>query len=195
MGPGARLLFLEFSPVGAGERAKGALTNKRMDRMEQSERIQKLIEPAIGEMGFDIVRVRITGQKKLSMQVMVEHQDGRGMTVDDCAAISRAISALLDVEDPIESAFTLEVSSPGIDRPLVRVGDFQRFQGFHAKIETTRPFDGRRRFKGVLLGVDGDTVRMMVDGEEVDFPHPDIHKAKLILTDDLIAAAEESKRL
>lgn len=163
--------------------------------MELPERIQHLIEPAIGEMGFDIVRVRISGKRKLSMQVMVEHQDGQGMTVDDCAAVSRAISALLDVEDPIKDPYTLEVSSPGIDRPLVRVGDFQRFQGFQAKIETTRPVDGRRRFKGVLLGVDGDTVRMMVDGEEVDFHHPDIHKAKLILTDDLIAAAEESKRL
>ena len=163
--------------------------------MELSEHIQHLIEPAIGEMGFNIVRVRISGKKKLSMQVMVEQQDGQGMMVDDCAAVSRAISALLDVEDPIDAPYTLEVSSPGIDRPLVRVGDFQRFQGFQAKIETTLPFDGRRRFKGVLLGVDGDTVRMMVDGEEVDFPHPDIHKAKLILTDDLITAAEESKRL
>ncbi len=175
--------------------AKEALIKERINRMELPERIQHLIEPAIGEMGFNIVRVQISGKKKLSMQVMVEHQDGQGMTVDDCAAVSRAISALLDVEDPIEGAFTLEVSSPGIDRPLVRVGDFQRFQGFQAKIETTRPFDGRRRFKGVLLGVDGDTVRMMVDGEEVDFHHPDIHKAKLILTDDLIAAVEESKRL
>ena len=163
--------------------------------MELSEHIQHLIEPAIGEMGFNIVRVRISGKKKLSMQVMVEYQDGQGMTVDDCAAVSRAISALLDVEDPIDAPYTLEVSSPGIDRPLVRVGDFERFQGFQAKIETTLPFDGRRRFKGVLLGVDGDTVRMMVDGEEVDFFHPDIHKAKLILTDDLITAAEESKRL
>ena len=163
--------------------------------MELSEHIQHLIEPAIGEMGFNIVQVRISGKKKLSMQVMVERQDGQGMTVDDCAAVSRAISALLDVEDPIDAPYTLEVSSPGIDRPLVRVGDFQRFQGFQAKIETTRPFDGRRRFKGVLLGVDGDTVRMMVDGKEVDFSHPDIHKAKLILTDDLITAAEGSKGL
>ena len=163
--------------------------------MELAEHIQHLIEPAISEMGFNIVRVRISGKKKLSMQVMVEHQDGQGMTVDDCAAVSRAISALLDVEDPIDAPYTLEVSSPGIDRPLVRLGDFQRFQGFQAKIETTRPFDGRRRFKGVLLGVDGDTVRMMVDGKEVDFSHPDIHKAKLILTDDLITAWEESKRL
>ena len=195
MGPGARLLFLEFSPLGAGESAKGAFIKKRIYRMELSEHIQHLIEPAIGEMGFNIVRVRISGKKRLSMQVMVEHQDGQGMTVDDCAAVSRAISALLDVEDPIDAPYTLEVSSPGIDRPLVRVGDFQRFQGFQAKIETTRPFDGRRCFKGVLLGVDGDTVRMMVDGEEVDFSHPDIHKAKLILTDDLITAAEESNRL
>lgn len=163
--------------------------------MELSERVQHLIEPAIGEMGFDIVRVQISGQKKLSMQVMVEHKDGQGMTVDDCAAVSRAISALLDVEDPVKDAYTLEISSPGIDRPLVRVGDFQRFEGFQAKIETARPLDGRRRFKGVLLGVDGDTVRMMVDGEEVGFYHPDIYRAKLILTDDLIAAVEENKRL
>ena len=194
-GPGGPPFVFGISPLGAGESAKGAFIKKRIYRMELSEHIQHLIEPAIGEMGFNIVRVRISGKKKLSMQVMVEHQDGQGMMVDDCAAVSRAISALLDVEDPIDAPYTLEVSSPGIDRPLVRVGDFQRFQGFQAKIETTRPFDGRRRFKGVLLGVDGDTVRMMVDGEEVDFSHPDIHKAKLILTDDLITAAEESKGL
>ena len=194
-GPGGPPFIFGIPPLGAGESAKGAFIKKRIYRMELSEHIQHLIEPAIGEMGFNIVRVRIFGKKKLSIQVMVEHQDGQGMTVDDCAAVSRAISALLDVEDPIDAPYTLEVSSPGIDRPLVRVGDFQRFQGFQAKIETTRPFDGRRRFKGVLLGVDGDTVRMMVDGEEVDFSHPDIHKAKLILTDDLITAAEESKRL
>ena len=192
-GPGGPPFIFGISPPwcrGKRQRgAKGAFIKKRIYRMELSEHTQHLIEPAIGKMGFNIVRVRI------SMQVMVEHQDGQGMTVDDCAAVSRAISALLDVEDPIDAPYTLEVSSPGIDRPLVRVGDFQRFQGFQAKIETTRPFDGRRRFKGVLLGVDGDTVRMMVDGEEVDFSHPDIHKAKLILTDDLITAAEESKRL
>ena len=192
---GPAFYFWNYPPLGAGESAKRAFIKKRIYRMELSEHIQHLIEPAIGEMGFNIVRVRISGKKKLSMQVMVEHQDGQGMTVDDCAAVSRAISALLDVEDPIDAPYTLEVSSPGIDRPLVRVGDFQRFKGFQVKIETTRPFDGRRRFKGVLLGVDGDTVRMMVDGEEVDFSHPDIHKAKLILTDDLITAAEESKGL
>ncbi|MGH6660410.1 MAG: ribosome maturation factor RimP, partial [Rhodospirillales bacterium] len=97
--------------------------------------------------------------------------------------------------DPIKSAYTLEVSSPGIDRPLVRIGDFQRFRGFQARIETNRPIDGRRRFKGRLLGVEGDRVRIEVEGGEVTLPHPDIQRAKLMLTDDLIAASEENKGL
>ncbi|MBI1985094.1 MAG: ribosome maturation factor RimP, partial [Rhodospirillales bacterium] len=126
---------------------------------------------------------------------MVEHKNGRAITVDDCAQVSRAISAILDVEDPIKSAYTLEVSSPGIDRPLVRIGDFQRFRGFQARIETNRPIDGRRRFKGRLLGVEGNRVRIEVEGGEVTLPHPDIQRAKLVLTDDLIAASEENKGL
>ena len=163
--------------------------------MDLASRIQKLIEPTVGDLGFEIVRVRISGKKQLSMQVMVEQKDGQGMTVDDCATISRAISALLDVEDPVKGAYTLEVSSPGIDRPLVRMGDFDRFQGFQAKIETNRSFNGRRRFKGRLLGVEGETVRIMIDGQEMKLPHPDIQRAKLVLTDDLIAASEENKGL
>lgn len=181
--------------VGAGF---GAETLKRRflamtQGMELSNRIQRLIEPTIGEMGFEIVRVQVSGKKQLSMQIMVEHKDGQGMTADDCADVSRAVSAVLEVEDPIEGAYTLEVSSPGIDRPLIRIADFKRFQGFQAKIETNRPLKGRRRFKGQLLGVEGDTVRILVDGHEVDLAHPDIHRAKLLLTDELIAAAEENK--
>lgn len=163
--------------------------------MDLASRIQKLIEPMVGELGFEVVRVRVSGKKKLSMQVMVEHKDGQGMTVDDCATISRAISALLDVEDPVKDTYTLEVSSPGIDRPLVRMGDFDRFQGFRAMIETNRPFNGRRRFQGRLLGIEGESVRIMIDGQEMKLPHPDIHRAKLVLTDDLIAASEENKGL
>jgi ribosome maturation factor RimP len=161
--------------------------------MELSNDIQRLIEPVVGDLGFEIVRVQVSGQKKLLVQVMVEHKDGKNITVDDCATVSRAISALLDVEDPIKGAYTIEVSSPGIDRPLVRIGDFERFRGFQAKIETNRPLDGRRRFKGQLLGVDGDTVKILVEGQEMGFSHPDIHRAKLLLTDDLIAAAEGNK--
>ncbi len=163
--------------------------------MDLASRIQKLIEPTVGDLGFEIVRVRISGKKQLSMQVMVEQKDGQGMTVDDCATISRAISALLDVEDPVKGAYTLEVSSPGIDRPLVRMGDFDRFQGLQAMIETNRPFNGRRRFQGRLLGIEGESVRIMIDGQEMKLPHPDIQRAKLVLTDDLIAASEENKGL
>jgi ribosome maturation factor RimP len=157
-----------------------------------SERIQTLIEPAVDELGFDIVRVQIMGSDHVVLQIMAEPKDGKGMTAENCATISRAVSVILEVDDPISKAYTLEVSSPGLDRPLVRIGDFDRFKGFEAKIELSRPLDGRRRFRGQLLGVDGDTVRILVDGVEVDLPHPDIHKAKLLMTDELIAASEEN---
>ena len=159
--------------------------------MDLSLRVQQLIELSVGDLGFDIVRVQITGKEKLLVQVMIEHKDGQGMAVDDCATVSRAVSALLEVEDSIKVSYTLEVSSPGLDRPLVRIGDFERFQGLQAKIEVNRPLDGRRRFKGRLLGVEGDNVKILVDGVEVDLPHPDIRRAKLLMTDDLIAAAKE----
>ncbi len=160
--------------------------------MDLSSRIQDLIEPSVDELGFDVVRVQMSGKDTVSMQIMVERKDGQGMTVDDCASVSRAISTILEVDDPIKGAYTLEVSSPGIDRPLVRIRDFERFLGFQAKIEINQPLDGRRRFKGELLGVKDDVVRILVDGVEVNLPHPDIHKAKLLMTDDLIAAAEEN---
>ncbi len=161
--------------------------------MDLSSRIQDLIEPSVDELGFDVVRVQMSGKDNtVSMQIMVERKDGQGMTVDDCASVSRAISTLLEVDDPIKGAYTLEVSSPGIDRPLVRIRDFERFLGFQAKIEINQPLDGRRRFKGELLGVKDDVVRILVEGVEVNLPHPDIHKAKLLMTDDLIAAAEEN---
>tara|TARA_B100001971_G_scaffold165936_1_gene156692 strand:- start:277 stop:771 length:495 start_codon:yes stop_codon:yes gene_type:complete len=162
------------------------------DLMDLSSRIQDLIEPSVDELGFDVVRVQMSGKDTVSMQIMVERKDGQGMTVDDCASVSRAISTILEVDDPIKGAYTLEVSSPGIDRPLVRIRDFERFLGFQAKIEINQPLDGRRRFKGELLGVKDDVVRILVDGVEVNLPHPDIHKAKLLMTDDLIAAAEEN---
>jgi len=164
--------------------------------MDLSERIQNLIEPNVEDLGFEIVRVQIMGRDQVVLQIMVEPKDGaggnQGMTADNCATISRAVSALLEVDDPISSAYTLEVSSPGLDRPLVRLKDFDRFQGLEAKIEINRPRDGQRRFRGRLLGVDGDTVRILVDGVEVDLSHPDIHKAKLLMTDELIAASKDN---
>lgn len=159
--------------------------------MDLPGRIEELITPTVEGMGFSVVRVQLSGQQRLRLQVMAERHDGQAMLVDDCAALSRAISAVLDVEDPVPGAYTLEVSSPGIDRPLVRLDDFERFAGYEARVETARPIDGRRRFKGRLLGVTGDMVCLRIEGVAVELPYLDIRRAKLILTDELLAAAEK----
>ncbi len=161
--------------------------------MDLPARIERLIVPTVEAMGYEIVRVQLTGKESPVLQVMAERQDGKTMVVDDCAAISRALSAVLDVEDPVSEAYTLEVSSPGIDRPLVRLKDYERFSGFDVRIETARPIEGRKRFKGRLLGVDGDTVRVEMEKGPVDLPYGDIRRAKLIMTDELLAAAKESQ--
>lgn len=161
--------------------------------MDLPARVERLIVPTIEAMGYGIVRVQLTGKESPVLQVMAERSDGKAMVVDDCAAISRAISAILDVEDPVSDAYTLEVSSPGIDRPLVRLGDYERFSGFDVRIETDRPIEGRKKFKGRLLGVDGDTVRVEVEKGPVSLPYGDIRRAKLIMTDELLVAAKESQ--
>lgn len=166
--------------------------------MDKTQLIARLIGPSLDAMGYEVVRVMLSGQRHMKLQVMVERSDRGGMTVEDCAEVSRAVSALLDVEDPIRGAYTLEVSSPGIDRPLTRLGDFDRFCGHVARVETVLPIDGRRRFKGRLMGVDGDRVRLALtdetgetadEGDEVILPFAAIQKAKLVLTDELIAAS------
>lgn len=155
-----------------------------------NERIAALIEPSLTAMGYDLVRIQLSGGRRQTLQIMAERADRRPMIVDDCADISKAVSALLDVEDPISDAYSLEVSSPGIDRPLIKVEDFDRFAGFDAKLELKAPIDGRRRFQGRLLGCDGRTVRLAQDDDEVRLDHQDIAKAKLVLTDELMAAAQ-----
>ena len=152
-------------------------------------RIEELIGPTVEDLGFSVVRVRMLGQQRARLQVMIEPFDGRPMDVEDCAEVSRAVSAVLDVEDAISGSYTLEVSSPGIDRPLVRLADYTRFAGFEAKVETGAPIIGRRRFTGRLQGTDGDTVRLHTEGGDVELPFAEIIKAKLILTDELIAAS------
>lgn len=150
------------------------------------ERIAEMIEPSLEALGYELVRVQLMGTRKPVLQVMAEHEDGRPMTVDDCAEISRTISALLDVADPIQGAYDLEVSSPGIDRPLVRRKDFERFAGCEAKVQTAVPVDGRRRFRGRLLGMSGDTVRLaLAEGGEAALAFETIEKAKLVMPDDL----------
>ena len=161
-----------------------------MDRMEQ---IERLIGPSLDGLGYDLVRAILQGGKNRTLQVMAERKDRRQMTVDDCATISRDLSAILDVEDPIEGAYNLEVSSPGIDRPLVRLDDFERFSGFEAKVETVLPKEERRRHKGTLAGILGEDVILRSDGTETKIPIAEIARAKLILTDELIAASMKNQ--
>ena len=163
--------------------------------MEQTEKIGHIIDPSLQAMGYELVRVSLSGMRSPTLQVMVERADHAAMTVEDCAAVSRAVSAVLDVEDPIRGSYTLEVSSPGIDRPLTRLADFARFAGHLARVELSLATQGRRRFKGTLLGTEGDTVRLRVEAdakngepaEIIALPFSDIQKAKLVLTDALIA--------
>ena len=162
--------------------------------MDLASRVETLIRPTVESMGFDIVRVLVLGRFDRRVQVMAERQDGRPISVDDCATISRSVSALLDVEDPIEGHYTLEVSSPGIDRPLIKLRDFERYAGHHARVETTYAIEGRRRFNGRLLGADGEHVRIEVDGQPVALAFASIERAKLLVTEDLLMASEGGRK-
>ena len=156
-----------------------------------ADHIVPIIEPSLEAMGYRLVRVMFLGARRATLQIMAERIDDAPMTVDDCTEISRSVSALLDVADPIADAYMLEVSSPGIDRPLTRPEDYDRFAGFEAKIELGRPLDGRKRFRGRILGrapESADLVRLVDEAGEIQLPLADIAKAKLVITDDLLAA-------
>jgi len=152
-------------------------------------RLAEIITPVIEDLGFELVRVRLMGGNSKTLQIMAERSGG-GIEVDDCAEISTAVSATLDVEDPIEEAYTLEVSSPGIDRPLTRLKDFDRWGGYEAKLETAELIDGRKRFKGQLHGTENDEVlvEINIDGQPstIGLKFDWLTEAKLILTDDLV---------
>ena len=153
---------------------------------ELLRKIEDIISPTVAGMGFEVVRVAMS-RGGGTLQIMIEPADGRPMDVEDCATLSRALSAVLDVEDPIASAYTLEVSSPGIDRPLTREKDYVRWTGHVVRMETTQPIEGRRRFKGTLLGLENGTVRIRLeDGKEAEVPLTEISRAKLELTDALL---------
>lgn len=160
-------------------------------------RLAEIITPVVEDMGFELVRVRLMGSKTKTLQIMAERPDG-GIEVDDCAEISTAISASLDVEDPIEEAYTLEVSSPGIDRPLTRLKDFDSWTGYEAKLETSELIDGRRRFKGRLQGSDSDEVlvELDIDGQRatIGLKFDLLSDAKLVLNDDLIRNVLKSRK-
>ncbi len=156
------------------------------------ERVVELIEPVAGDLGLALVRVRISGMRRKKLQIMAERLADSGMGIEDCENLSRAIGPVLDVADPIPGEYDLEVSSPGIDRPLVRLEDFARFAGHEAKVELARMIDGRRRFRGEIRAVDGDDVVMQIDANEVRLPFSALAEARLVLTDKLIE--EDLKR-
>jgi ribosome maturation factor RimP len=152
--------------------------------------IAALAEPVLAELGFRLVRVVVSGRNGVTVQIMAERPEGT-ITVEECAEISRRLSPVLDVHDPIRGQYTLEVSSPGIDRPLVRPSDFEAWAGYEAKIEMKEPISGRKRFRGVLEGIEGDEVRIEVELDQlgrqvIGLPLGLIGEARLVLTDELI---------
>ncbi|NDV02693.1 ribosome maturation factor RimP [Pseudoroseicyclus tamaricis] len=149
------------------------------------QRIASIVRPVIEDLGFELVRVRLQGGKNPVLQIMAQKPDG-SIEVDDCAQISLAVSAVLDVEDPILEAYALEVSSPGIDRPLTRLKDFDQWQGHDAKLETAELIDGRKRFRGILQGTEGSEVLIEIEEGTIGLQFDWLTDAKLVLTDELI---------
>ena len=173
------------------------MSNDLIAKTAIDRRLAEIITPVIEDMGFELVRVRLQGGKTATLQIMADRPDG-GINVDDCAEISTMVSATLDVEDPIEDKYNLEVSSPGIDRPLTRLKDFATYEGYDAKLETDQQIDGRKRFTGVLAGVEGEDVLINIEvaGETqtIGLNFDWLADAKLLLTDELIAEMLRQKK-
>lgn len=166
--------------------------------MQEKHALYDMLAPTIEAMGFEVVRILMTGAQRPTLQIMIERQDRKNLVVDDCAAVSRAISAILDEKGPIDSEYSLEVSSPGIDRPLTKPEHFSRFAGYEAKVETSDTVDGRKRFKGKIISLEpNNNIKIMMDDKEYSIPFESVSKAKLVLTDELwneyVANAQESE--
>lgn len=172
-------------------------TNDLIARTSIDRRLAAIVRPAIEGLGFELVRLRLMGGKTRTLQIMADRPDG-GIQIDELGDITHAVSAALDVEDPLEDAYTLEVSSPGIDRPLTRLKDFDAWAGYEARLETSELIDGRRRFKGVLAGTEGAEVLITLDAEGEDLTiglrFEWLSDAKLVLTDELIAESLRARK-
>ena len=173
---GKPLVLLEFLPI-----------------ISQIAHLEPIIEPAVEAAGFRLVRLRLMGGHTKTLQIMAERPDGT-MNVEGCAILARALQDFLDKESPIEGDYELEVSSPGIDRPLTRLTDFARWAGHEAKLELHAPVDGRKRFRGLLLGLDGQDVTIESQGQRLSIPFRGIAEAKLVLTDALIAEELKARK-
>jgi len=164
-------------------------------KTDMDARILAIADPIAKDLGLRIVRVRVMNGKRSTVQIMAERFSDGQMGVDDCANLSRELSATLEVEDPISDAYVLEVSSPGLDRPLTDLQDFEVYAGFLARLELDRFVEGRKRFRGILAGFEGDNIEIDLDGEEdrAEIPFAWISDAKLLITDELIAAGQKQK--
>ena len=181
---GRRPVFFMFGKMTNDLIAKSAIEKKLLD----------LINPIITDMGFEVVRLRLISGKEITLQIMAARPNGF-INVDECAELSTAISALLDVEDPIIDAYSLEVSSPGIDRPLTRIKDFEDFEGYDARLETVELIDGRKRFKGTLAGINGSEILINIDEGTIGLEFEWLAEAKLVLTDELIKEMLKQRKI
>ncbi len=161
----------------------------------QDERILALVDPVADAMALEVVRIRVMGGKKTTVQIMAERTSDGGMDVEDCAKLSRAVSAVFEEEDPISGEYNLEVSSPGIDRPLTALAHFERWDGYEAKLELDRMVEGRKRFRGILAGIEDENVAIDLKGEDETalIPFEWIADAKLVMTDALVEASLKAR--
>ena len=172
----------------------GKMTNDLIAKSAIEKKLLEMINPIIKDMGFELVRLRLISSKDITLQIMAARPNGF-INVDECAELSTAISALLDVEDPIIDAYSLEVSSPGIVRPLTRIIDFEEFEGYDARLETVELIDGRKRFKGTLAGINGSEILINLDEGTIGLEFEWLAEAKLVLTDELIKEMLKQKKM
>lgn len=170
------------------------MANELIAKSASEKKLLEIIDPILLDMGFELVRLRLMSNKEITLQIMAIRPNGY-INVDECAEISTAISAVLDVEDPILDGYNLEVSSPGIDRPLTRIKDFEEFEGYEAKVETVDLIDGRKRFRGTLAGINGSEILINLDEGTIGLEFDWLAEAKLILTDDLIKEMLKQRKI
>lgn len=169
---------------------KGFETKGTMKTTPLESKIARIINPVVNDQGLELVCVKIVGEGgSLNVQIMAEDPKTKNLGLDECTKLSKAVSAVLDVEDPIQGAYRLEISSPGIDRPLTRLQDFENYTGFEARVETDMPNEnGQKRFKGILKGLNGENILIETEQGSAEIPFGSVNKAKLLLTDELIKA-------
>lgn len=163
-------------------------------KTSMDERLLAIVEPVANDLGYLVVRLRVQGGKRATLQIMAEREADGQMNVDDCARLSREISSTLEVEDPIEGAYVLEVSSPGLDRPLTSLADFEVYTGYLARLELDRLVEGRKRFRGHLAGIEDENIAINLEGESETalIPFAWLSEAKLLITDEMIKAGAKS---